>query len=136
MISIRQGTFNDLSDIQDCNITCLPENYTFKYYYYHFLCWPQLIFVAEDTSTNRVAGYVIGKADDETPDTGHITSLAVWREFRKHGIAKKLMEQLHIAMRETLNLSKVTLNVRKSNYSAIGLYQKSLGYDLMKVDIG
>jgi ribosomal protein S18 acetylase RimI-like enzyme len=48
--------------------------------------------VAEDTNTEKLAGYVIGKVDDENPDTGHVTSLAVRREFRKLGIAKKLME--------------------------------------------
>jgi ribosomal protein S18 acetylase RimI-like enzyme len=91
--------------------------------------------VAEDTETKRVAGYVIGKADDDAPETGHITSLAVRREYRKLGIAKKLMDQLHMAMRETLNLSRVTLNVRRSNYSAIALYQRALGYELIKVDV-
>lgn len=46
------------------------------------------------------------------------------------------MDQLHIAMKETLSLEKVTLNVRRSNYSAMGLYQKSLEYELIKIDIG
>lgn len=134
MITIRQGKFEDLISIQNCNITCLPENYTFKYYYYHFLCWPQLIFVAEDCLTGSVAGYVIGKADDETSDTGHVTSLAVRREYRKLGVAKRLMEQLHMAMVETLDLKRVTLNVRRSNFSALNLYQKCLSYDFTKID--
>lgn len=48
--------------------------------------------MAEDVETKEIAGYVIGKADDETTDTGHVTSLAVRREYRKLGIAKRLME--------------------------------------------
>lgn len=41
-----------------------------------------------------------------------------------------------MAMIETLGLSKVTLNVRKSNHSALNLYSKCLGYDVTKVDFG
>lgn len=65
MISIRPGKVEDLTGIQECNISCLPENYTFKYYYYHYLCWPDLIFVAEDTQKNKIVGYVLAKIDDE-----------------------------------------------------------------------
>jgi peptide alpha-N-acetyltransferase len=39
---------------------CLPENYTFKYYFYHYLSWPQLLFVAEDAN-KRIVGYVLAK---------------------------------------------------------------------------
>jgi hypothetical protein len=45
------------------------------------------------------------------------------------------MEQLHMAMVETLGLEKVTLNVRRSNESALNLYQKCLGYELTKTDL-
>ncbi len=65
MISIRAGTVDDLISIQDCNITCLPENYTFKYFYFHYLCWPNLIYVAEDDDKKKIVGYVMGKIDDE-----------------------------------------------------------------------
>lgn len=29
-------------------IRSLPENYQLKYYLYHILSWPQLLYVAED----------------------------------------------------------------------------------------
>lgn len=92
--------------------------------------------MAEDISSNAIAGYVIGKVDDDDTENGHVTSLAVRREFRKLGIAKKLMEQLHMAMIETLSLKKVTLNVWRSNVAALNLYQKCLGYELTKTDLG
>ena len=28
-----------------CNLLCLPENYQMKYYFYHMLSWPQLLYV-------------------------------------------------------------------------------------------
>ena len=40
--------------MQHCNLSCLPENYQMKYYFYHILSWPQLLFVAEDTKKKIV----------------------------------------------------------------------------------
>lgn len=47
-LSIRQATVDDLIQMQTANLWCLPENYQMKYYLYHVLSWPQLLFVAED----------------------------------------------------------------------------------------
>lgn len=47
-LSIRQATVDDLLQMQTANLWCLPENYQMKYYLYHVLSWPQLLFVAED----------------------------------------------------------------------------------------
>ena len=50
----------DLLHIQQRNLTCLPENYQMKYYYYHLLTWPNLSYVAEDHKGN-IVGYVLAK---------------------------------------------------------------------------
>lgn len=75
--------------MQELNVKCLPENYPFKYYYYHLVVWPSLIFVAENLETRKVVGYVIGKIDEENEKDliGHVTSLAVHRSYRKLGLA-------------------------------------------------
>ena len=122
-------------------MTCLPENYTFKYYYYHYLSWPSLIFVAEDVSSKKIVGYVLAKLDDENESDakelkGHITSLSVLREYRRLGIARKLMESTHKIMVEEYRLNLVTLHVRESNVAAIGLYRDRLKYEQMEVDEG
>ena len=58
-----------------------------KYYFYHLLSWPQLLWVAEDFD-GKIVGYVLAKMEeDETqPKHGHITSLSVLRTHRKRGI--------------------------------------------------
>ena len=38
----------------------LPENYQLKYYFYHILSWPQLLYVAVDYDTS-IVGYVLAK---------------------------------------------------------------------------
>lgn len=123
--------------MQELNVKCLPENYPFKYYYYHFIIWPELIFVAENTISKKVVGYVMGKIDDEKEKatTGHVTSLAVHWSYRKLGIASKLMQMLHVQLREVYQLEEVSLNVRESNHAALFLYNNVLKYKTEKLDI-
>lgn len=60
MVNIRRATLNDLLQMQQCNLMCLPENYQMKYYFYHILSWPQLLYVAEDYD-GKIVGYVLAK---------------------------------------------------------------------------
>merc|ERR550519_51300 len=52
-----------LSDMQHCNLLCLPENYQMMYYMYHGLSWPQLSYVAEDDK-GKIVGYVLAKMEE------------------------------------------------------------------------
>ena len=102
MVNIRQATIQDLINMQQCNLRNLPENYTFRYYLYHGLCWPQLLHVAE-AENGKIVGYVMAKLDEETeedskkkkPKIAHVTSLSVLKTHRKLGIATKLMRAAH-----------------------------------------
>ena len=67
MVCIRRATCDDLLAMQEANLLCLPENYLMKYYFYHLLSWPQLLFVAEDTG-NKIVGYVLAKMEEETAE--------------------------------------------------------------------
>jgi peptide alpha-N-acetyltransferase len=131
MVNIRQAQPEDLLAMQTCNLSCLPENYQLKYYMYHILSWPQLMFVAEDMSRGRIVGYVLAKMEEDADDVhGHITSLAVLRTYRKMGIAYRLMVAAHNAMRETFKARYSSLHVRKSNSAAKHLYIDKLGYEV------
>jgi ribosomal protein S18 acetylase RimI-like enzyme len=71
-----------------------------KYYFYHVLSWPQLLYVAEDFN-KEIVGYVLAKMEEDAEiPHGHITSLAVLRTHRKLGIASKLMTSAQKAMTE------------------------------------
>jgi len=133
MVSIRRAKVEDLFAMQHANLTCLPENYQMKYYFYHSLSWPQLSFVAEDKG--RIVGYVLAKMEDDTsPPHGHITSIAVMRGYRKLGLATKLMQQAQKAMVETFDAAYVSLHVRKSNRAALALYEKTLNFKIYEVE--
>ena len=50
----------DLLEIQMTNLQNLPENYQYKYYLYHYLAFPNLTYVAEN-SEGKIVGYSMAK---------------------------------------------------------------------------
>jgi len=141
MVSIRMATVNDLLQMQATNLWCLPENYQMKYYFYHILSWPQLLWVAEDAN-KKIVGYVLAKMEEEEatsqkqPKHGHITSLAVLRTHRKRGIATMLMQCSQREMHEVMGAEYVSLHVRKSNRAAFHLYTQTLKYEVHDIEKG
>ena len=59
-------------------------------------------------------------------DEAYITNVAVFPEYRKMGVGTALLNKV-FALKDELNLSFVSLEVRQSNLSAIRLYEK-LGF--------
>eukprot|EP00568_Trieres_chinensis_P004199 CAMPEP_0183298462 /NCGR_PEP_ID=MMETSP0160_2-20130417/5473_1 /TAXON_ID=2839 ORGANISM="Odontella Sinensis, Strain Grunow 1884" /NCGR_SAMPLE_ID=MMETSP0160_2 /ASSEMBLY_ACC=CAM_ASM_000250 /LENGTH=193 /DNA_ID=CAMNT_0025460499 /DNA_START=52 /DNA_END=633 /DNA_ORIENTATION=+ len=137
MVCIRTATVDDLLQMQQTNLWCLPENYQMKYYFYHLLSWPQLLWVAEDHD-GKVVGYVLAKMEEDTsqPPHGHITSLAVLRTHRKRGIATALMRRSQLEMKDVFSARYVSLHVRKSNRAAFHLYTQTLKYEINDVEKG
>jgi len=132
------ATVDDLLYMQNANLWCLPENYQMKYYFYHLLTWPQLLWVAED-SQHKIVGYVLAKMEEDEshkPPHGHITSLAVLRTHRKRGIATLLMIHSQREMRRVFRAQYVSLHVRKSNRAAFHLYTKTLKYAINDIERG
>jgi ribosomal protein S18 acetylase RimI-like enzyme len=66
----------------------------------------------------------------ETENLGHVTSLAVLKDYRRMGLAAELMEQLHYHMRNAYRADAVGLHVRVSNRAATRLYGDMLNYDV------
>ena len=132
MVQVRPARPSDLLAMQACNLLCLPENYQMKYYFYHLLSWPQLLYVAEDDG--KVVGYVLAKMEEETSageePHGHITSLAVLREYRKLGWATSLMSTVEKIMLSCYDALYVSLHVRVSNKAALTLYKDTLGFEV------
>ena len=80
--------------------------------------------VAEDGETGAVLGYAGLLA---MMDEGYITNVAVFPEYRRCGIAAKIIEVFMNFARGN-QLSFLTLEVRPSNEAAIALYQ-SFGFE-------
>lgn len=129
-MQVRRANVTDLMEMQHCNLRCLPENYSLRFYYYHLLSWPQLLYVQKDYN-DKTVGYVLSKMDDEEKKDekhGHITSLAVLRTHRKLGIASRLMRLAMKDMDEVYDANYCSLHVRNTNEAALHLYQDTLHF--------
>lgn len=129
-MQLRRATMEDMYEMQHCNLRCLPENYNLRYFYYHILSWPQLLYVQQDYHRNTV-GYVMGKMDDEESAEkrhGHITSVAVLRSHRKLGIASRVMRATMKEMDKEYQAHFCSLHVRETNEAALHLYQDTLNF--------
>lgn len=82
-----------------------------------------------DEAENRLADYFVAKEDGKivgyggiwlVADEGQITNIAVLPEYRKMGIASRLLERLI----ECAEGKSIVLEVRESNAAAISLYEK------------
>ena len=72
------------------------------------------VYFINDTAAGYVGIYSV-------LDEGYITNIAVKKDYRKNGIATKLLTKL---INDKKDLSFITLEVRKSNTAAINLYEK------------
>ena len=137
MVSIRRATVDDLLKMQQTNLLCLPENYQYKQYIYHYLSWPSLLHVAEDHN-GKIVGYVLAKLEDEDIKQGeiqgHITSISVLRTYRRLGVASKLMNHAINMMQEYFEADYVSLHVRVSNRPALHLYHNNLGFEVRGIE--
>lgn len=86
----------------------------------------------EQELNNSLARYFVAKLDNKIVgfvgtwiivDESHITNVAVHPDYRKLGIASKLIEEM-ISYCDKQNCTAYTLEVRAGNKPAISLYEK------------
>eukprot|EP00834_Sanchytrium_tribonematis_P001128 NODE_24_length_41419_cov_0.818780.p29 type:complete len:149 gc:universal NODE_24_length_41419_cov_0.818780:16736-17182(+) len=133
MLQIVPANARHMLDMQNINLRNLPENYTLKYYTYHLMMWPQLSYVC--IIDEKVVGYCLGKIEEDDKHHGHITSLAVHPQYRRLGVAKKLITLSVLQMKRAWKTKAVFLHVRVSNTNAQGLYEQ-IGFKIEKTEKG
>ena len=84
------------------------------------------------TVDGRLAGYVVGSVEDSFPGPrGHIKDLAVHPDYRRRGIARRLLSESLRRLRAEGAIGAM-LEVRPSNESAIALY-RTVGFEAMRI---
>jgi len=97
--------------------------------------WPDYNSVAQ-APTGQLMGYIMGKAEGHGENWhGHVTAVTIAAEYRKIGLARKLMAILEEVSEKTYNGYFVDLFVRHSNNVAISMY-KRFGYSVYRQVIG
>lgn len=88
--------------------------------------------ITEEITKNKFAVYLVGKLKGRVVcyagmwhvfDEGHITNVAVHPEFRGSGIGSLMVENL-IRVARDRKITSMTLEVRRNNLIAQGLYKK------------
>ena len=128
---VRLAELSDINDIIKINRLCLPENYSFDFFYrilseFGFAC-----VVGE--VDGKVVGYLLSRLERPfstfiglNSSKGHVISIAVIPGHRKKGLGSKIMKY---GMQKLIehNVDTIYLEVRVSNVAAVEMYKK-LGY--------
>eukprot|EP00929_Paragymnodinium_shiwhaense_P095156 TRINITY_DN56118_c0_g2_i3.p2 TRINITY_DN56118_c0_g2~~TRINITY_DN56118_c0_g2_i3.p2 ORF type:complete len:130 (-),score=21.64 TRINITY_DN56118_c0_g2_i3:118-507(-) len=89
-----------------------------------------------EASDGSIAGYIIGKVEGNGNNWhGHVSAISVAPEFRRTGVANRLMEYLEEISEKVHDCYFVDLFVRPTNTAALAFYE-SLGYVVYRTVTG
>lgn len=127
MTSTRRFRPCDLFRFNAVNLDNLTETYNMNFYMQYMLQWPECQQSVLSPS-GEVVAYIIGKSEGEDDEWhGHVSAVTVSPEYRRLGLASRLMELLEELWDSTYKCYFVDLFVRKTNAVAIGMY-RAMGY--------
>ncbi len=129
MFTLRLFKPADLEHVIRINKLCLPENYSSLFFMDLYERFPKTFVVAEEDG--EVVGYVMCRIEKPFPGgglfriakRGHVISIAVLPNCRRHGVGFALMKEAMKAMVE-YDAKECVLEVRTSNTVGVGLYRK------------
>ncbi|BFZ56755.1 N(alpha)-acetyltransferase 20, NatB catalytic subunit [Savitreella phatthalungensis] len=127
MTTCRRFRATDLLEFNNVNLDVLTETYNIQFYLGYLARWPDL-FTCVSTADAKLMGYIMGKCEGRGNDWhGHVTAVTIAPEYRRLGLARKLMQSLEQGSEDAYDAYFVDLFVRASNYLAIDMY-KRMGY--------
>lgn len=123
-VSLRPASEDDLAQVTSIEASSLESPWSEKSFraelekkYSHF--W----VLTDDDTDEIVFGYIVFALP---VDQAHIQTMAVAKDYRKQGYAKKILKDM-IAYALRQEATSVVLEVRKDNKAALALYQ-GLGF--------
>lgn len=105
-----------------------------NFYFQYMMRWPEYQ-QAVTLLNGTMMAYVLGKAEGTGREWhGHVSAVTVAPEYRRMGLASKLMDIVETLSQDTHHCFFVDLFVRKSNTLAIVMY-KRMGYIIYRTII-
>lgn len=137
-VIVREVKEEDLVTVMRINRICLPENYSYSFFYDILTSYPKSFLIAELDGV--AVGYVMCRVERifskierfKLRKAGHIISIAVLPEYRGRGIGRMLLTRAMDVLRDYYGCDEVFLEVRMTNWPAIRLYDK-LGLQVVDV---
>ncbi|RKP09444.1 acyl-CoA N-acyltransferase [Thamnocephalis sphaerospora] len=127
MTSVRRFRATDLFKFNNVNLDYYTETYNISFYLQYLARWPNLFYAAE-APDGTIEGYIMGKTEGRGKEWhGHVTAVTVAPEYRRVGLAGRLMDILEDISENVCDGYFVDLFVRVSNSAAIKMYEK-FGY--------
>ncbi len=128
-IVIRRCSLEDLEGVIEVNEKELPEDYPYFFYKSILDNYPESFLVACNREGIIIA-YIMWRVE-RTPsinslklvNKGHLVSIAVSKDYRRHRIASTLLSNSMEKVRK-YKIDEFVLEVRVTNYTAINLYKK------------
>ncbi|MEE9376669.1 MAG: N-acetyltransferase [Candidatus Lokiarchaeia archaeon] len=126
---IRICTLDDLDAVIEVNERELPEDYPFFFYKNILDDYPESFLVAQNKH-GKIVAYIMWRVE-KAPSINslkyvykaHLVSIAVAEDYKRRGIATKLLSNSMKAIKK-YKIHEYVLEVRVSNYTAIKLYEK------------
>jgi len=126
---------DDLLRFNNVNLDSWTETFNMSFYFNYLTRWPECCVIAE-SADGTIAGYIIGKVEGHGEDWhSHVSAISVAPEFRRTGVAIRLMEHLDEVSEKVHKVYFCDLFVRSSNIAAISFYE-SLGYVTFRTVVG
>lgn len=119
-VIVERMTVEDLEAVIEIEEQSFPVPWSRNSFLHELFENERAIYLVAKDYSGKVVGYIgVWIIFDE----GHITNLATHPQYRRFGIGEKLIEHLTRICKER-GVKHLTLEVRRSNIPAQGLYQK------------
>ncbi|MCP4154675.1 MAG: ribosomal protein S18-alanine N-acetyltransferase [bacterium] len=126
-LRIRKALLKDIDKVYSIEQEQFPHPWKKNFFISELSHDIARFFVAEDTDSRALAGYIIFWIIEETIE---LHDIAVAESYKRKGIASKLVDFL-LDTADGGNVIEVFLEVRKSNQAAIAFYET---YNFKKID--
>ncbi|EKM82355.1 hypothetical protein AGABI1DRAFT_97371 [Agaricus bisporus var. burnettii JB137-S8] len=131
MSVLRPFKATDMFKFNNINLDIWTETYGIGFYLSYLSRWPDLCCVQESPN-GQMMGYVLGKAEGAGIEWhGHVTAITVAPEYRRLGLARKMMNLLELVSDELYKGFFVDLYVRCANKVAVEMYE-GMGYSVYR----
>lgn len=119
-IKVAPMKLEDLTEVLEIEVLAFATPWSRNSFLYELLENERAFYLTAKNEFERIMGYVgMWIVFDE----GHITNLATHPQYRRLGVAHKLMNEL-VAFSKQKGVRYLTLEVRRTNSQAQELYQK------------
>ncbi len=119
-ITVAPMKLEDLNEVLEIEVLAFATPWSRNSFLYELLENERAFYLTAKNESGRIMGYVgMWIVFDE----GHITNLATHPQYRRQGVAHRLMKEL-IAASKANGVRYLTLEVRRTNNQAQELYQK------------